>query len=347
MSSDAPKAPPRLRQRAHSARSLVGAVVPAPLASLKAAVLLVPILAVAAVAVAVSGPPAGLAVFLQILLVLGAAITLPRWPDVTLIAAAGIAACVAGLLVAGHTGWTVAAVALAALAQYPANRRSAGSASVLPVIVFVFASMPNPAVTMSIIAGWAAVGALAATALVAVLHAHVPAQPVERVAALRHCLLLAAGCVVLTWAALALHLLKGLWLVLTLCVVFVPVPGQSRLKALDRAVGTCAGGILAAVLLLIVSPQWALALAVICAVFATTWMLQGNYRGGVFWLTPAVLLSAGAGAATLGFELVLDRVVATAAVSLLAAAMALLLPPTPVQADDAGTPPAGTDSANA
>lgn len=302
-------------------RHWFGVVVPPWRLTMTAVVLLVPVAVGLVAAYLISGTLAALALVFVFLSVVGAAMSLPTWPDYVLISLAAVAGCVGGVLAAGHTGWSVAAVSAAALLQYPLNRRTVAAASMLPVTVFVMtsASAGGPILAVAL---WAAVGGGLALLIFKLAKVHGSPKPVDRLTAVRHTLLLTACCAVLTWIALETRFVHGLWLILTLCLVFVPQPDLSRHRAVDRIIATISGGAASAVVLLTISNRGVVvALGLICIVLSVAWSLKQDvpYRNSVFWTTPGALLLAGAGSVA---SLVVDRVLVTIAVALLAGILA-------------------------
>ncbi|MGW0659885.1 FUSC family protein [Streptodolium elevatio] len=317
-------------------------------------VILAPILGAAAAVYAVAGTLPAVALLFAVIVSVTAVPALPLWPDCVVLAAATVAATVGGLLAAGHTGWSVAVVSAAGLCLYVANRRTAGAASYLPMAAFVQAGSGGAASDKPLLAvGLAAAAGVAFAALmIKPAKLHLPRSPVDRRTALRHSLLMAACCAVATWVSFGFHLIHGMWVMLTLCVVFVPTPGQGPRKAVDRVVATVAGGVASFVLLVTVPKQVTLLVAVVCIVFSVAWSLKGLavYRKTVFWTTPGALLMGGA--ATPG-DLVLNRVVITIVVAAVAGTLASVFLVQPPGAEPAADPQAdpeaesGTESESA
>ncbi|MFI6321035.1 FUSC family protein [Nonomuraea sp. NPDC050556] len=303
-------------------RHWFGVVVPPWRLTMTAVVLLIPVATGLVAAYLTSGTVAALALVFVFLSVVGAAMSLPVWPDYVLVSLTAVAGCVGGLLAAGHTGWSVTVVSLAALLQYFFNRRTVAAASMLPVTVFVLASAPagQPVLPAAL---WAAAGAALALLIFKLAKVHGSPKPLDRVTALRHALLLTACCAVLTWIALETRFVHGLWLILTLCLVFVPHPDQSRRRAVDRIIATISGGAASAIVLLTIPNRGVVvALGLACIILSVAWSLKDDvpYRNSVFWTTPGALLLAGAGSVA---TLVMDRVLVTIAIALLAGLLAV------------------------
>lgn len=304
-----------------------GALLPPWHAMATTAVLILPVVGATVGAYVASGKPAALAVVFGFATLVAAARSLPTWPDYLLAGAVVVAGAVGAVLAAGHTGRVVVAVSAAALLQYPLNRRTVGAAALFPLLVFAVAGVSSADQPVLGVALWSAVGAALPWAMLRMAKATAPPAPLGRVAALRHSLLLTACCAGLTWYALDTHFVHGLWLILTLCLVFRPVPGETRRRAAERVIGTVSGAVFSGLLLAVASTAAALVLGVVCNVFSVAWSLKAApYRNVAFWATPGALLIGGAGSAV---DLALDRVAVTLAVAALAGVLATVFLPDP------------------
>jgi uncharacterized membrane protein YccC len=87
-----------------------------------------------------------------------------------------------------------------------------------------------------------------------------------------------------------LHLERGYWLPLTMLVVLQPEYGATRVRAVQRVIGTLAGSVLASVLLWLALPHAVLATAMAVTMAGFAFWLKRNYTIAVFFITLFVVL---------------------------------------------------------
>jgi uncharacterized membrane protein YccC len=108
------------------------------------------------------------------------------------------------------------------------------------------------------------------------------------------------------------HLSRGYWLPLTVLVVLQPDYGSTRLRAMQRFVGTAGGGVVASLLLSLQLPPSALLAAMAVTMFGFAFWLKRNYAVAAFFITLfVVLITETAMRVTVAFTA--ERLLATAA----------------------------------
>lgn len=142
---------------------------------------------------------------------------------------------------------------------------------------------------------------------------------------LRHTARVAVLMLLAVLAYKTLGLAHGYWLPLTVVVVLQPDYGATVSRAVQRAIGTLAGGAAAGLLLLRDPPEGVVVAATCAAAFGFAYIVRRNYRLGVLFVTVFVVLIGSGRGTTLG--LVTDRLAATAGGGLLALAAAMIFWP--------------------
>ncbi|MFI7388291.1 FUSC family protein [Streptomyces sp. NPDC049813] len=231
---------------------------------------------------------------------------------------AGLAAA-AGTLVAGHTPALLVAVAAACAAQAAFNRRSAGTAALLPSNLVLYAALAPDHPWSVAAATW--LGAGIVIVLAAVLRLRLPASPASAREVAVHAAELTIGCVALILLSDALDLPRGNWAVLTLCLVFVPAVHETRARVLHRALGTVLGAVAAVAVAVVAPSALCFVLAALCAVLTVAYALLPDDLLYAAFLTPTVLLLFSSGRAHATVEVAVERVEMTAVGGALALAL--------------------------
>jgi uncharacterized membrane protein YccC len=108
---------------------------------------------------------------------------------------------------------------------------------------------------------------------------------------LRHAARVALVCGIDVALILILHIDHGYWLLLTSLIVLQPHVSGTLRRGLERIAGTVGGGILAAVLALVLHSHLATAAALFPLALLALAILPISYAGFVFFLTPAFVLA--------------------------------------------------------
>jgi uncharacterized membrane protein YccC len=108
---------------------------------------------------------------------------------------------------------------------------------------------------------------------------------------LRHAVRVALVCGVDVALILLLHIDHGYWLLLTSLIVLQPHVSGTLRRGLERIGGTVGGGILAAVLAVMLHSQWMTAAVLFPLALLALAVLPVSYAGFVFFLTPAFVLA--------------------------------------------------------
>lgn len=298
-------------------------VPPAPAVKV-AAVVLLPVLLVAVGAGLVSGSVGLLAFLLGVLAGLPVAILAGQVPLRATVAALCAAGLVGGLYVAPLPWVEALAVFAAGLVQAPLNRRSAGIATMLPVLVAVTATrdLPDRPVTVAVCG---LLGIAVVTLTARLLRASVPVPGVPARTAWRHALAVAFG------AALAVGIMEwqdlpgDIVVVLTLAVVLRPIPGETVQRARDRLAGTALGVVVAVVLVAITPTPLVLVITGLCLLLTFAWAIAGQPRRQVVFATPIPLLVGASGLAGEAAGLGVQRLILVLVAVLIAVGLSVLL----------------------
>lgn len=99
-----------------------------------------------------------------------------------------------------------------------------------------------------------------------------------------------------------LGLPHGYWLPFTMVVILQPDYGSTRLRAVQRMLGTFSGSVAASAMLWLQLPFWALSIATAATIFCFGYFIRRNYAVAVFFITLfIVLLTEANGPVTLAF----------------------------------------------
>ncbi len=294
--------------------------------------LLVPLIALAIGVGAWLGVFAAYGVALGVLSGTGAAPLVLPLATRLVVGSAMAAASVAGLWVADGPVLLVAGlVAVASLAQAPANRRSSGVAVMLPVLVAINAREGLPEEPL-LLAGTVLVGYLAVQGLARVASANVEPRPVERGVARRHASALAVVAGTVAYLGVLAGLPHGYWLVLTVAFVLRPEPRESGSAAVERTIGTLVGVVVAIAIAIVAPRPVAMGAASLSVVLSVAFALQRDLRMQHAFLTPAIVLLGSSGLLLAQAELAAERLLLTVAgssLAVLAAAVLHRIGPTP------------------
>jgi len=202
--------------------------------------------------------------------------------------------------------------------------RATGTATTLPILVAVFAttSSPQPPVAAG---GWVLVGGTYLLIVARLLGIRRPAPPMGYRLVWRHACATALSCEIVLFLTVWQQVPHGYWVVVTLCVVLHPVPGETTGAAQDRIIGTAVGAI-AAIPLAVLLPVWASLLAALgCAIIMVGWAAVGDGRRQAVFLTPVIVLVGSGGLSASSFELAITRLLLSVVGAALAVALALVL----------------------
>jgi uncharacterized membrane protein YccC len=207
---------------------------------------------------------------------------------------------------------------------------------VLPVVVVVLVVAQVSSALST--AAWLLVAAAATTALARALALRRPLPPVASALVWRHAGVMALLVGAMTWVVVRWDVAHGYWAVATVCVVLRPVADETTRAARDRVLGTLAGAFLA-VAVGVLLPGWAVVVAAAgCGLGMIGWLVAGNQRKYVVFLTPVVVLGAAAGTGS-AFDLAAERLVLSAVGAVVGAGAAVGL-----RAYERGRVPSGTPS---
>ncbi len=212
----------------------------------------------------------------------------------------------------------------AGIAEWPANRHSAGMAVMWP-------ALPPLAASTGVqdawgFALWLAVGGAVIVGLAAAaLATPRPVPGVPAAMAARHAVATGVAAGLASYGTSVLELSHGYWLVLTLALVLRPQRGESSNEAVDRVVGTLLGVVVGVGVVVLLPLVVSLILVVAFLVLTVGWALAGNRRRQSAFLTPVVLIVGSAGVAGTTVGLAWERLLFTAVGAAVAVALAWLL----------------------
>lgn len=254
------------------------------------------------------GNPMIIAGYLTILLLLAPSRRLTaQWQLI----AAGWAVVVAagGYLVGTTNKWVlVAAILIVSLVQSLFRFGRVATLTNSPVNLVLFSAMPQVGVELREAVIGAAAGAIVVVALGPLLREPSTeiVKPDPIAVRMRSGLVLAAGCLILVGFSEATRFPHLSWALVSLCIILA-VEVESRD---ERAGARIAGSVLG---VLVASAAWflphplPLVVAAVCAVLCLAYMSLGDYTLYVFFLTPAVMLTASGG---WQLDLAVDRILA-------------------------------------
>jgi uncharacterized membrane protein YccC len=113
----------------------------------------------------------------------------------------------------------------------------------------------------------------------------------RRSLALRHAARVALVCGIDVILILLFHIDHGYWLLLTSLIVLQPHVSGTLRRGVERIAGTVGGGILAAVLAVVLHSNWMTAAVLFPLALLALAILPVSYAGFVFFLTPAFVLA--------------------------------------------------------
>ncbi|MGV1027203.1 MAG: FUSC family protein [Dermatophilaceae bacterium] len=299
--------------------------VPPRAALVGATALVVPIVLVAVATGFVGGPAAGLGVAVGALAGLQVAVTAVGWRVRAAVVVLALLAVAAGLSASANP-WLSGLAALAfGIVQASLNRRSAGLAVMLPVLVAVTASLPQLATAPLALSTGVVIGATAVCAATAVLSISTPPEPIPRTMAWRHAVAVGVTAGAVTATVVALDLRHGYWMVLVLAFVLRPSLQETADQGRDRFIGTVVGLIVALALVLVLPTAAALALAAVCSLLAVAYALTKDLVRQTLFGMPGLVLLASSGLADRAVGVAAERLVFTVVAIVLAGATAYVL----------------------
>jgi hypothetical protein len=277
---------------------------------------------VGAVAQAVGGPTASVAVGLSAgaAMAFGTVLSTRAATMVTLVLGAAAAL---GAGVTGHPWLSGLAVAVMVLATIPANAYSADMLMLAPLLTMVFTVTDRGWPWWQ--AGlWGVVGGVVGLGIAALMRfGKRPPQPVPRALAVWHAVVLAvaAGGSVATAELLGLE--HGYWVAVTLLVVLRPSAAARGALIRPRIIGTLAGAALALALLWLLPAGLLLLVAFGFLIALAAYAMSGNYVMQTLFLTPMLMIFLSVGQdAEATVELTGGRVLYTLLGAALAASLA-------------------------
>jgi len=288
-----------------------------------ALVVVVPVALVCALGGWLSGPLAVAGIALGVTGAVQAAVSdASVWWKVLVVGGLGLLGA-AGVWTADRPLVLALVVALAGLAEWPVNRRSAGMAVLWP-------ALPPLAASTGVqdawgLALWLVLGGALIIGLATVMRAGRPVHGVTNAVAARHAVATGVAAGLASYGTAVLELSHGYWLVLTLALVLRPQQGESGSQAVDRVVGTLLGVVVGIGVVVLLPLVVSLILVVAFLVLTIGWALAGNRRRQSVFLTPVVLILGSGGVAGTTVGLAVERLVLTLAGAAVAVGLAWLL----------------------
>lgn len=188
----------------------------------------------------------------------------------------------------GHGMAVVAVVVCACLLAGLLSRVSGGVYAVAPSVAAVLGLYPTTPFTPL---GTAAIMMAVSAYTILVVHMvkiRLDREPVPSEVAIRHAVVMAAGCGAATAVAVHYQLPRSYWLVMTLAIVLRPYAGDSLAKNRQRVVGTILGAAVAAVLSPLPQSLHVL-LSAVSMMLMLAYMVRRDYVLQVTFLTPTVI----------------------------------------------------------
>lgn len=187
--------------------------------------------------------------------ILGLAVTAAPWWELVVFAVA-VGACVAGAIAASGPLAIAGCVALSVALTAPSALRHGAVMAVVPVLVAVAGTGAQELAPASAFAGTAVAAVLFALILRLLGLGPVPSRQVPRRTMVRHLLILGAATAVVTAAVIAASVVHGIWVVVAIATVLVPMRDATVLAGRVRVVGTVLGAVVGTVLATVL-PAWA------------------------------------------------------------------------------------------
>jgi len=271
------------------------------------------VVALSAVAV---GPNTAQAAYVAILFLLSPSRS--HHPRIRLTAAAvAVAVAIAGYLV-GPLGVPAVVAGLIVVGVVQAQFRLAdvSGLSRAPVNFMAFAALSGTGAALWQVVLGTVIGAAFILVLASVLpqSAHEP-EPSTRLARIEYGVTLTVGVVVIVVGAELLRFPYVTWALLSYCMVLSVGADQRAGRVVERVIGTVLGALGATAVAFAPEPI-PIIVAVVATVLCVAYLRDGNYLMFVAFLTPAVLLTTGAGAGAVALGV--GRVEAVLAAGLLA-----------------------------
>ncbi len=254
------------------------------------------------------GNPMIIAAYLTIMLLLAPSRRLTaEWQ----VAAAGwsVAVAVGGYLVGTTNTWVlVVAILVVSVVQSLFRFGRVATLTNSPVNLVLFAAMPQIDITLREAAIGAIAGAIVIIALGPLLRERsVQAVETDPIAVrIRSGLVLAVGCLILVGFSEATRFPHLSWALVSLCIILA-VEVESRDERAGARIAGSVLGVLAASAAWFLPHPLPLVVAAVCAVLCLAYMSLGDYTLYVFFLTPAVMLTASGG---WQLDLAVDRILA-------------------------------------
>ncbi len=242
----------------------------------------------------------------------------PQLGVLVLVAAVGVA--MAGYLI-GPLGMpaVVAGLVVVGIVQARFRLGDVSGMSRAPVNFMAFAALSETGAALWQVLLGSVIGAAFILLLARVLpqRAHEP-EPSTRRARVEYGITLIVGAIALVVGAELLDFPYVTWALLSFCMVLSVGANRRARRTLERIVGTLIGAVAATLVALAPAPVPIIA-AVIATVLCVAYLRQGNYTLFVAFLTPSVLLTAGADASAVALGV--GRIEAVMAAGLLALAL--------------------------
>ncbi|WP_084101835.1 FUSC family protein [Demequina sp. NBRC 110051] len=271
------------------------------------------------------GPSAGVASVLGVIAVLMLAL---RRPPATHVLALGVIVAVgsSGATLVAPSPWGLAAVVAASvLATFPLVLRHGAVVSSVPVVVALagtdaVAIGPEGALAGILLAAVLTIG------VVRLLRLRAPAPPTPS----RRVLVVYLGAVAFG-SALAAGLIvawevpHGVWVIVALSAVLLPVAGETVRAARARVLGTVVGTVVASAASMVLPAVISLALVAVLLVWGIAWIIAKNQARGAGFVAAAVVLIAGVSTSEAAWEVAGQRALLTLVGGLAAVALGLIV----------------------
>jgi MFS family permease len=281
-----------------SAMARVEHLAPSVAALRRAALFLAAVLPLALLAGFLGGGPAIVWAVLGLIVGVTCRAFLDTGRSVGLGVAAAATVAVAGATAAATSGDDRALaigviVAGAAVLAGLADLCSAGVLTLVPALAAIVGT-DKPGLNWQTTSGWVLAGALYGIIALALLHVHVPPQPIDGRRVALHAAVMAALCGIGVGLIVAFRLPHGYWLILTFAVVLRPVVQESQKRAVQRVAGTVLG-VLIPIPVVYFLPHAAVApIGIVCLFGCVAYLFAGDYvRQSIFLTMTVVILASG------------------------------------------------------
>ncbi|GIG55454.1 hypothetical protein Dac01nite_22060 [Demequina activiva] len=262
--------------------------------------------------------------------ILGLALTAAPWWELALFAVA-VACCVAGALVVSGPIASAAWVALSVAVTAPSAMRHGAVTAVVPVLVAVAATGTQELSPAFACAGTAAAAGLFALILRLLGLGPLQSQRIPWHAMVWHLVVMGAATATATAAVIGLGLVHGVWVVVAIATVLVPMRDATIRAGRVRVAGTVMGAAVGTVLATVLPPWAALAIALVALLWGLASALVARRTEFVAYVAISIVCAT----AVLGGEAAAGVAVQRVGYTLAGAGIAILLGLVTAARDDA------------